>query len=113
MTKRVSGYPTKTGFYGTKFVLTDNYGLTIIGVKPLRSESLDRKLVQFQQVSAISIDKLISLAKIGIMMSEQKRNLAIDGVKRPVCGPYPKGVFNGPDPTTKRGRRRRKKNLGL
>ncbi len=29
------------------------------------------------------------------------------GVKRPKKGPYPKGVINGPAPTTKRGWNRR------
>jgi hypothetical protein len=33
-----------------------------------------------------------------------------NGRKRPAKGPYPKGVVNGPDPTTDRGRRRRKAN---
>ncbi len=31
-----------------------------------------------------------------------------NGVKRPFHGPYPKGVVNGPQPTTERGIRRRK-----
>ena len=31
-----------------------------------------------------------------------------NGVKRPERGPYPKGVVNGPQPTTERGIRRRK-----
>lgn len=34
-----------------------------------------------------------------------------NGVKRPERGPYPKGVVNGPQPTTERGIRRRKKNV--
>lgn len=36
----------------------------------------------------------------------------IEGVERPKQGPYPKGVANGPLPTTARGIRRRKKNVG-
>lgn len=35
----------------------------------------------------------------------------IEGVKRPARGPYPKGVANGPLPTTARGVRRRAKNV--
>ena len=31
-----------------------------------------------------------------------------EGKKRPACGPYPKGVVNGPPPTTIRGMKRRK-----
>lgn len=40
-------------------------------------------------------------------LSEREWN----GVKRPDRGPYPKGVVNGPQPTTERGIRRRKKNM--
>ena len=32
------------------------------------------------------------------------------GHVRPKRGPYPKGVFNGPNPRTERGKRRRKEN---
>ena len=32
----------------------------------------------------------------------------LEGTKRPERGPYPKGVVNGPQPTTDRGMRRRK-----
>ncbi len=32
-----------------------------------------------------------------------------NGIKRPERGPYPKGVVNGPQPTTKRGILRRKR----
>lgn len=35
---------------------------------------------------------------------------AANGRKRPTNGPYPKGVVNGPDPSTARGWRRRVKN---
>lgn len=35
----------------------------------------------------------------------------IEGKERPKHGPYPKGVVNGPEPTTDRGVRRRKKNV--
>lgn len=34
--------------------------------------------------------------------------LELEGKRRPKRGPYPKGVVNGPDPTTERGVRRRK-----
>ena len=34
-----------------------------------------------------------------------------EGVKRPFNGPYPKGVVNGPQPTTERGIRSRKQNM--
>lgn len=35
-------------------------------------------------------------------------HVELEGKKRPERGPYPKGVVNGPDPTTLRGIRRRK-----
>jgi len=35
----------------------------------------------------------------------------LKGKDRPKNGPYPKGVVNGPDPTTKRGESRRRKNV--
>ena len=42
-------------------------------------------------------------------MSLTKKEL--EGKKRPANGPYPKGVVNGPDPSTKRGERRRRNNV--
>ena len=35
----------------------------------------------------------------------------LKGNKRPERGPYPKGVANGPDPTTERGKKRRRNNV--
>lgn len=36
----------------------------------------------------------------------------LEGVARPPRGPYPKGVVNGPQPTTERGKRRRQARVG-